>query len=215
VTLFAVIADDDWSGQSLDSFNFRTPEFYLKKASSQFSSILNLTIIPAAYVALPPAIPPNLINFADSTHSVVGNALQLVNLTWTFGPGTFEENKGYDILLIFTNKTMSNLGIVLGTNLQGAFNMAIHARGSLNTGNYRLPPSFADNLIQHEVSHLFGAPDRFTADSDTSIMTKSLPEDALLDILTGSFWLSQTTWLEQDIQTMIRDIMTTYWYYFS
>jgi len=210
VVFFTVIADNHWAGTGTDGYVFRDPSYYIQQASSPFENVFNVTYIPSKVVHTSTPDSDNLVDYTNTVLTEVGTALNLTSDIWTIGSGTFEQNMGYDLLLVFTNVTMQHLGIVYG-NQTGAFNLGVHSRGSHYTGNYRLPPVFADNLIQHEVSHIFGAPDRFTTTSPPSIMTKSTPDAALGDILRGTFWLYQTSWLEQDIQTMTVVLQSFYW----
>jgi len=211
VVLFAAMADNHFGGRSADQFKFRTPDYYVKQASYQFHKIFNLTIYPAITVNMTNPVSTDLAAFRQNAMHTVGQSLGLVNDTWSLVSGTSSANKGYDVLLIFTNHTMDHLGIVYG-NSSGAFNLAINARGTQYTGNYRLPPSFADNLLQHEFSHVLGAPDRFTGSSLPSVMTKpETVQDALNGFATGTFWLELTHWLEPDIQTMTGVLRLLYW----
>ena len=81
--------------------------------------------------------------------------------------------------------------------------MVANAGGSLNANGFRLQPSWADNLFQHELSHVFGAPDRYTGEDPPSIMTKSETlQDLLDDLANGTLWLELTNWLDEDLLTI-------------
>jgi hypothetical protein len=208
VPILAVMASNNWEGIDADEPPFRNPEYYMSQVSHRFESIFNVSIIPVVIVEFESISGSDLFVLADEATQAVGKELQLESNTWKTGTGTQEENMGADILIILTNKTMDHLGIVLGA-YGNAFNMAINARGSFFEGSYRLPSNLADNLIQHELSHVFGAPDRWTDSDPASIMTKTKPDDIYSDIFTGKFWLTRTDWLEEDIQTMIDRVI---WY---
>jgi len=206
IVLFSVIADNNWetrNGQN-DTIYF-SPVTYLKQSNYHFLSTFNLSIIYAKTIKISTPTNTNLFEYYNQTIFEVGSVLNLEKNKWHTSTGSTYKNSGFDLLLVFTNKTMSNLGVVYG-NQSGPFNVALHSQGSLNGGNFRLPPNFSDNLFQHEISHIFGAPDRFTSTSSPSVMTKSLPEDIVQDILFGRYWLNLNNWLEVDIQTMYKII---------
>jgi hypothetical protein len=202
VPILAVIASNHWTGHGNDELLFREPEYYLSQVSTRFENALNVTFVIVAMVNFESTSGSDLFLLADEAKSAVGSEFNLPSGNWTTGPGTQLENAGADILIILTNKTMDHLGIVLGSH-GFAYNMAIHARGSALQISPRLPPSFADNLIQHELSHIFGAPDRWTSDDPPSVMTKSHPEDVLVDYIIEEYWLKRIDWLEEDIQVMV------------
>ncbi|OLS29459.1 MAG: hypothetical protein HeimC2_00100 [Candidatus Heimdallarchaeota archaeon LC_2] len=203
IAILTVIANDNWENLTGDELKFREPSFYLDQVNSRFSSTMNLTFVEVAVVEFEMRISTISLELMRSFAGIdVGEKLLLNNSIWDFGVGTQTANAGADILLILSNRTMTNLGVVFSNQ-----NTAIAVQGSQNTGNtaveLRLTPSFADNLIQHELSHIFHAPDRWTETDEASIMSKSRPDDFILDFVFDSFWLRQITWLEVDIQTMV------------
>ncbi len=200
--IFVVSANNNWTGRSTDGFTFQKPWYYIHQASSRYEKTFNISFLEVLEFHFSSNTTSNLFELINDARISVGDAL--FSSGWDALPGTSKANRGADILLIFTNKTMDHLGVVIGEDNK-AFNMAVSARGSLFQGNYRLPSNFADNLLQHEMSHIFGAPDRWTYSDPPSIMTKSMPDDAFLDIAFGRFWLMRTNWLEIDIQTMIHE----------
>jgi hypothetical protein len=204
--LFAIVASNNWSSRSVDNLQFFLPKYYIDQASSRFQDVFNLTIMPIHQVNFTSNAGSNLVSLRDEAINQTGNQLSLPTGDWDYVSGISPNNAGADILLVMTNKTMDYLGVVFSES-GNTLNAAVHARGSLNTGNYRLHSSLADNLVQHEISHIFGAPDRFTDSSLPSIMTKSKLNDAPIDIVFGNFWLFLTQWLEQDIQTMFENIL--------
>lgn len=205
IAILTVIANDHWEGLSDDGLKFRDPAYYLDQVNSRFRSSMNLTFVQVALVDFEMRFESTNMETMKSIAILdVGDKYRLNNSIWNPGVGTQKSNAGADILLILSNRTMTNLGVVFSNQ-----NLAIAVRGSLNTGDtaieLRLPQSYADNLIQHELSHIFRAPDRWTESDEVSIMSKSRPDDALLDLVTKSFWLVQTAWLEEDIQTMVEN----------
>ncbi|MCE7734261.1 MAG: hypothetical protein GPJ54_05230 [Candidatus Heimdallarchaeota archaeon] len=209
IAIMTVVANNNWERLSEDGTEFRKADYYVNQLNSHYSEVFNMTFVIVANVNFDSSpASSNLFVMRQEAITTVGTNLKLNQSKWHDGVGTQLENAGGDILLILSNKTMDHLGIVFrAPDGENNLNMAIGARGSLNTGQesieIRLPSIYGDNLIQHELSHIFRAPDRWTEDDLASIMTKSRPSDALFDIATAKFWLMRTNWLEQDIQTMV------------
>jgi len=214
IPIFVVIANNNWDGEAEDGYVFREPEFYLDQVTERFKTIFNVSFYVVAQVDFETDKSSSYTVLRVDAIDAVGQELKLRNNKWSLDLRTNSSNAGADLMIVLTDKTMDYLGIVFGTPL-GRYNMAFHARGSLNTGTggdneeldaeIRLPPSFADNLIQHEMSHIFGAIDRFTDTDNPSIMTKSRLDDALIDLIAGRFWLGLTYWLEDDIDLMVNE----------
>ncbi|MFV2015094.1 MAG: hypothetical protein ACC656_06690, partial [Candidatus Heimdallarchaeota archaeon] len=209
ITIMTVVANNNWEKLSEDGTEFRKADFYLDQLNGHFSTKFNVTFVQVANVDFSSSSSgSNLLIMREEAIRAVGSNLKLNGSRWQTGVGTQLDNAGGDILLILTNKTMSNLGIVFrAPDGKNSLNLAIAARGSQNTGQesveLRLSSIWADNLIQHELSHIFRAPDRWTEDDPASVMTKSRPDDAYSDFVTSKFWLTRTNWLEEDIQTMV------------
>ncbi len=202
--IFTVSANNYWTGLSSDSLIFQNPAYYINQVSRRYERTFNISFMEVAEFHFNKRSGTNLFDLIADAKSQAAKSLDLFNSTWTADTGPMIENDGADIMYIFTNTTMDHLGVVIGS-YGGAYNMAVNARGSKFQGDYRLPSSFADNLLQHESSHIFGAYDRWTYNEDPSVMTKSMPEDVYYDIVTSQFWLLKTNWLEVDIQIMIRE----------
>ncbi|MCY3410326.1 MAG: hypothetical protein INQ03_01705 [Candidatus Heimdallarchaeota archaeon] len=200
--IFVVNANNYWHGRAVDLLTFERPNYYLKQVSNRYLTTFNISFIEVAEVIFTTSKGTDLFELIDDANNAIGTQLKLNGSTWNIGTGPHPGNYGADIELVYTNKTMDHLGIVIGQYGE-AFNIAVNARGSNFEGNFRITSNFADNLIQHEMSHIFGAPDRWTSDDAPSIMSKSKPEDAYFDIAFGEFWLMRTNWLEIDIQEMI------------
>ena len=63
---------------------------------------------------------------------------------------------------------------------------------------------WAENLIQHEVSHLFGAEDRDRTFDPPSVMSKpSNPDQVIADFSINKLWLQVNNWLMEDILLML------------
>ena len=212
--IYAVIANDNWGPTKTNSDNFESPSAYIKVVSKRFEQTMNISIIPIAYFDLVLSSLVNSLTTLGSTANIeAGNAFNLLGGSWKEIAGTSPLNNGADVMLVFTNRTMDHLGTVHRVDDNNNVNVALIAQGStnLNAGNQyegvdvdlRISPIWCDNLIQHEFSHIFKAPDRWTDTDPTSVMTKSKLDFAYGDILHNEFWLFLTNWLEQDIQTMM------------
>jgi len=210
IPLFLVVASNNWEGLSSDGNIFRVADYYLDQVSLRFETTFNVSLHVVATVPFESFSGSILLDLSDEAINAVGNALSLPNDKWALEPNAAIGNAGADLLIVMTNKTMDHLGVVYGIDGQ-RFNLAVHARGSKNTGTsevefgdieLRVEPGFADNLFQHEISHIFGAEDRWTNEENPSVMTKSRTLDAFADILFGNFWLTQNFWLDEDIRNM-------------
>lgn len=201
IPVLMVIADNNWAGNGPGGFYFQDPYYYIQQLDTRFQEIFNVTFVPVTVVDIDIGNTTTLVDTIDVAIHTIGTKLGLQNNTWQETTGISPGNLGLDVMLVMINRTMDHLGIILGNN-GIPLNIGAVARGSQFEGNYPLPGSFADNLIQHELSHVFGAPDRWTDTDPPSIMTKSKPANALIDIALGHFWLTLTNWLEIDIQTM-------------
>lgn len=110
----------------------------------------------------------SLLNASDMVEDIwvhVGEKLELINGTWDFIPGydlrdgvwteTKSANAGYDLLLAASNRPGDVLGIA-----GYAGNWGYVSGGRYNLLNYQTTISQYDNILQHEISHVFGAHDR-------------------------------------------------------
>ncbi len=202
IPIFVVNANNNWHGYATDGLYFERPDYYLKQVSFRFQATFNITMIEIIEVEFDMNATSSLYALISTANDAIGKSLKLVNNTWNIGAGPQPGNAGLDIELVYTNRTMDHLGIVIGSEGE-AYNIAVNARGSNFEGNYRITSNFGDNLIQHELSHVFGAPDRWTDTDSASIMSKSKPDDAFFDIATFKFWLLRSNWLDEDITTMM------------
>ncbi len=194
--LLVGVADDHWST------NFPDHQDILDEVNIQFGKWFNVTFIVAIVLPVDYKGSTSLPEAFDFAKVEFGSQLNLPNGVWTHTRGRSVNNMGLDLLLFNTNKTMSNYGMVIGDSI-GGFNMVANAGGSLNANGFRLQPSWADNLFQHELSHVFGAPDRYTGEDPPSIMTKSETlQDLLDDLANGTLWLELTNWLDEDLLTI-------------
>ncbi len=200
IVLYYGIADDHWET------NFENPLITMNLVNKYFKEWFNIKFVFSIKINFVSPSTTNLPTMMLSAAKQFGEALGLMNNTWDIGPGKRKGNLGLDFLLIISNKTMSNYGMVLGDRNAG-YNMASNVGGSLNARGFRLAQDWADNLFQHEISHMFNAPDRYTGQDPPSIMTKSsTPEQVVSDISAGTSWLQINNWLPQDLVTMANAI---------
>jgi hypothetical protein len=191
--IFTAITEDGWSS------SFQSASYYLNEASKHFEYTFNTTFIPVGTAQFQFSGGTDLMNFIEESELVAGEAFGLDNGTWHRGIGKLSANSGIDILITLTNRTMDYFGMVPGLFR----NIASHAGGSLNAGGQRLSPAWADNLIQHEISHVFGALDHWTNEQDPSVLTKPQDvQDLFQDLARGTFWLNIHNWLEIDLVVM-------------
>ena len=193
ITIMTVVIDDQWSS------TFPTPEYFLNQVNSRFKRYFNITFAISATI-------PVIWDGGTDLFELVSYAKEQFNeqlgLNWKEDRVYHQSNYGLNMMLIMTNKTMDHYGIVLGDG-GGPFNIAVNAGGSIFAGGQRLSASWGDNLLQHEISHVFGALDRYSSSDSPSVMTKaSNATEVLADILNNRLWLTLTNWLYKDLLLM-------------
>ncbi|MBD3189854.1 MAG: hypothetical protein GF308_04385 [Candidatus Heimdallarchaeota archaeon] len=113
------------------------------------------------------AIEPTVQEFRKNAWIHVGQKLGLKDGTWNHLHGydlfqdrvwtkTKKENAGYDILIAVTKKSANNHLGFAGIN----GNWGVVTSGRLDLLNYKISENGFDKIIQHEISHIFGAYDR-------------------------------------------------------
>jgi len=193
VTIMTVVIDDQWSS------TFPTPEYFLNQVNSRFRRYFNITFAIAATIPVIWDGGTDLFELVSYAEEQFGEQL---GLNWKEDRVYHQSNYGLNMMLIMTNKTMDHYGIVLGDG-GGPFNIAVNAGGSVFAGGQRLSASWSDNLMQHEISHVFGALDRYSSSDSPSVMTKaSSATEVLADILNNRLWLTLTNWLYKDLILM-------------
>lgn len=198
----AVITENEWSP------TYRASTYYLEQVNEHFRKTFNLTFAVAAVINFDYDGSNTLQEFIEASKLIAGERLGLKNDTWTHGPGKYRANKGIDILLTLTNKTMNYYGLVIGDTINGGYNLASHAGGSLNANGQRMSAAWGDNLLQHEISHIFNARDRWTNAVEPSVMTKPATlQDLLQDLVQGTLWLTLTNWVYDDLIRMVSGIL--------
>ena len=141
-------------------------------------------------------LPPDLLHDAG----------ELLNLQddWDIVYGRSSKNHGFDLLLTFSNRTSEHYGFAYYER-----NAAFHFGQSEELGEYSwisIVEDWAENLIQHEISHNFGAHDRDRLVSPPSVMSKpSTPEQTIADFTTNLLWLQVNNWLLEDILLMLKN----------
>ena len=136
----------------------------------------------------------------------LNDAGEILNLQddWDIVYGRSPENHGFDLLLTFSNRTSEHYGFAYYER-----NAAFHFGQSEELGEYSwiaIVEDWAENLIQHEISHNFGAHDRDRLDFPPSVMSKpSTPEQAIADFTTNLLWLQVNNWLIEDILLILKN----------
>ena len=108
------------------------------------------------------------------------------------------------MLTCFSNQSSEHYGFAYYK-----LNLALHFAQSEELGDYSwlaITNDWAENIAQHEISHNFGALDRYRPDDPPSIMTKPITaEQALADFLVNISWFQVNNWLEEDILKIIEN----------
>jgi hypothetical protein len=147
---------------------------------------------------------PNSTRMAVVDDIALDDAGRLLKLQddWDVEYGRSPDNHGFDLLLTFSNRTSEHYGFAYYRA-----NAAFHFAQSEELGEYSwltIVEDWAENLIQHEISHNFGAYDRDRSIYPPSVMSKpSTPEQALADFTTNLLWLQVNNWLIEDILLML------------
>ncbi|MCK5409561.1 MAG: hypothetical protein KAJ30_04790 [Candidatus Heimdallarchaeota archaeon] len=123
---------------------------------------------------------------------------------WDVYYGRSLNNHGFDFLSCFSNQTSDHFGFAFLNS-----NIAFHFAQSRELENYlgfsfSMPDEWAENIIQHEISHDFGALDRDRAIYSPSVMSKPYTvEQALADLAISKLWSQVNNWLLDDILLML------------
>ncbi len=202
IKVMTAVIDDQWSS------TFSPPQYYLDQVSERFTTYFNISFVISVSIPVVYEGGSDLFDLIDYSKDQFGKVLGLT--PWgndrVYNPSNF----GLNMLLILTNKTMDHYGIVIGDK-EGPYNIAVNAGGSVFAGGQRLSSSWGDNLFQHEISHVFGALDRYSSSDAPSVMTKaSSASEVLSDILNNRLWLTLTHWLPEDLLLMMEVVLNFY-----
>ncbi|MHA1952567.1 MAG: hypothetical protein ACW96U_01310 [Candidatus Heimdallarchaeaceae archaeon] len=199
--VFVVMLNDNWEiiGNEVGRKNLFESMF---ETSFFFERYLGIKLIPILELEWY----PNNTSKEVVDLIALNDAGELLNLQddWDIVYGRSSENHGFDLLLSFSNRTSEHYGFAYYER-----NAAFHFGQSEELGEYSwisIVEDWAENLIQHEISHNFGALDRDRTVDPPSVMSKpSTPEQAIADFTTNLLWLQVNNWLLEDILLMLKN----------
>ncbi len=199
--VFVVMLNDNWEtiGDEIGRKNLFESMF---DTSFFFETYLGIRLIPVLELEWNPQ--NTSMDVVDLI--ALNDAGEMLNLQedWDVVYGRSPMNHGFDLLLAFSNETSEHYGFAYRER-----NAAFHFGQSEELGDYSwisIVESWAENLIQHEISHNFGALDRDRSEFPPSVMSKpSTPEQALADFTTNLLWLQVNNWLIDDVLLMLKN----------
>ena len=199
--VFVFMLNDNWeiSGKEIARNDLFTT---MHNTSTYFEKDLGVKLIPVLELPWHPE---------DVSMSVVDNiALQtageLLGLdgSWDVEHGRSLNNHGFDLLTSFSNQTSEHFGFAYYE-----YNAAFHFAESEELGEYSyigIIADWAENLVQHEIAHNFGAEDRDRTYDPVSVMSKPVtPQQVWDDFSHGWLWLQVNNWLIEDILLMLEN----------
>jgi hypothetical protein len=199
--VFVVMLNDDWEiiGEEIGRKNLFESMY---ETSVYFEKHLGIKLIPILELEWNP------YNTSKDVVDLIAlnDAGEMLNLQedWDVVYGRSPKNHGFDLLLAFSNETSEHYGFAYRE-----MNVAFHFGQSEELGDYSwitIVESWAENLIQHEISHNFGALDRDRSEFAPSVMSKpSTPEQAIADFTTNLLWLQVNNWLLDDALLMLKN----------
>ncbi|MCK5141285.1 MAG: hypothetical protein KAQ70_03750 [Candidatus Heimdallarchaeota archaeon] len=199
--VFIVSLNDNWEYRNDEIFR-KNPIIYIRNASTYFEKDLGIKLIPILELTWQLATTeyPAVYNYAKQ---IAGDMLDLEG-DWDVYYGRSLNNHGFDFLSCFSNQTSDHFGFAFLNS-----NIAFHFAQSRELENYlgfsfSMPDEWAENIIQHEISHDFGALDRDRAIYSPSVMSKPYTvEQALADLAISKLWSQVNNWLIDDILLML------------
>jgi hypothetical protein len=201
--VFVVALNDNWEVLE-DEIARENPLGGIINASFYFERDLGIKLIPLLELEwLPPATDyPDVYDYAKQ---ITGELLNL-DSNWEVMDGRSINNNGFDFLSCFSNQTSDHYGFAFLES-----NIAFHFARSRELENYlgfdfSIPEEWVENIIQHEISHDFGALDRDRDLFPPSIMSKPYTVDqALADLAISKLWSQVNNWLIQDILLILEN----------
>ncbi|MHA1345510.1 MAG: hypothetical protein ACTSO3_03870 [Candidatus Heimdallarchaeaceae archaeon] len=195
--VFVVSLNDNWEYRDDEIFR-KNPMTYIENASLYFEKDLGIKLIPILELNWEPETTeyPAVHDYAKQ---IAGEQMGLEG-DWEFFYGRSLNNNGFDFLSCFSNQTSDHYGFAFLNS-----NMAYHFAQSRELENYlgfsfSMPDEWAENIIQHEISHDFGSLDRDRAIYAPSVMSKPhTVEQALADLAISKLWSQVNNWLLDDI----------------
>ena len=199
--VFVFMLNNNWeiSGNDIARNDLITT---MNDTSKFFEKELGIKLIPI--LELP--WHPNDVSMSLVDDIALETAGELLGLEgdWDLIQGRSLNNHGFDILTTFTNQTSEHFGFVKYNS-----NAAFHFAESEELGEYSyigILADWAENLVQHEVSHIFGADDRDRTYDPVSVMSKPVtPQQVWDDFSHGWLWLQVNNWMIEDILLMLEN----------
>jgi hypothetical protein len=203
--VFIVALNDNWEVMD-DKIIRKSPIIGITNASLYFEKDLGIKLMPILELNWHPPT-TEYPDVYDYSKQITGDLLSLDG-GWDVMSGRSSSNNGFDFLSCFSNQTSDHFGFAFLES-----NIAFHFARSRELENYiedyfpngfSIPEEWVENIIQHEISHDFGALDRDRAIYPPSIMSKPYSaEQALADLAISKLWSQVNNWLLDDILLML------------
>jgi len=197
--VYVLMLNDNWE-TIVDEIG-RSDLFTTIAATSYFfEKELGIKLIPILELEWHPS---NLswIVVDDDALASAGEMLGLES-EWNVATGRSNQNHGFDLLTSYSNQTSEHFGFAYYE-----MNACFHFGQSGELGEYSwltIVGDWAENLIQHEISHNFGAHDRDRTFFPPSVMSKPTnPDQVVADFLINKLWLQVNNWLTEDVLLML------------
>ncbi len=169
-------------------------------ASYFFERELGIKLIPILELEWQPENLSSLVVDDDALASA--GEMLVLETDWIVAMGRSNQNHGFDLLTSYSNQTSDHYGFAYYER-----NACFHFGQSEELGEYSwitIVGDWAENLVQHEISHNFGAEDRDRTFFEPSIMSKPANSDQVqADFLINRLWLQVNNWLIDDILLML------------
>ncbi len=208
--VFLVLLDNNWRYDSQANITRKSIKETINEVSIRFRAFYGINLIPLIekrwYVTH-----NEIREISDAYQTGINDAGKILKLKgpWDGKKGKSKNNNGFDMLVCFSNFSASHFGFVKERNVAFHFAQSEYLQEAINEAGLgwiqiKIKEDWADNLAQHEISHIFGALDRDRRYFSPSVMTKSLtPEDVINDFMRKELWLQVENWLIQDARIMI------------
>lgn len=199
--VFVVVLNDFWEWKGNETIR-KNPIKTIEETSCFFEKNLGIKLLPILELKWHPnSTKMDIVD--DLALEATKKGLKLKEY-WEIFNGRSKRNNGFDLLACFSNQTSEHYGFAYYR-----MNVAFHFAQSEELGEYSwlsIIDEWAENLAQHEISHNFGALDRYRPEDPPSVMTKpTTAEQALADFITNKLWLQVNNWLFEDIKLMIEN----------
>ncbi len=198
--VFVVVLNDNWETIG-NEIGRDSPSRAIEGASYYFMREMGFELLSIIeHEWHPPSVSMGVVD--DLGLEAAGEKLSL-NRSWHVAKGRSDLNHGFDLLTGFSNRTSEHFGFAYYT-----YNVAFHFAQSEELGEeyswVTIINDFADNLVQHEISHNFGAHDRDRTYWPPSVMSKPSTADQVVgDLISNKLWLIVNNWLIEDIVLML------------